>query len=813
MDHCVGAGKTLSMIVSAMEMKRLGVVKKPMIIGLKANIKDIYKTALKAYPNKNIIYPETKELDVKNRNIYFGKIKNNDFDLILMTHEQFLSIPQDASIEQEYVKKELNELEADYERIAGNDLTKKQKKGIETRINNLEVDYKITIDSLKRDEGIPNFRSMGIDHLFVDESQKFKNLRYTTNHKNISGMGNAKGSNRALNMMLACNTLRHHYGADKGVTFASGTTISNSLTELYSLFKYICPSKLKENSTPSIDSWLSMYAEKSVEFELSVTGGITKNERFRSFIKVPELVAMYHSIADVRTDKNIVIDKPKTEVELVMLEPSNEQLEYNKLLVEVSKDNWKVGKELLGREVTDGDRKAKMLLVTNLAKKMALDMRLIDPIAYQDSVSPKLRRVAQEVIDTYFEFNEHKGTQFIFSDTGVPNKDGNFSVYTEIKKLLIENDIPKEQIKFIHDCKNDKQREKLFEQVNNGEVRVVLGSTEMMGTGVNMQKRCVAMHHIDIPWRPSDVEQRNGRGARWGNIIAKKFNNNKVPVKFYATKQTLDAYQYAILEKKDHMIKQIKSSSLGRRIVEEQDDKIGFAEFVASLTGDDRLLKVTKLNTVIDELLSQKKEFENTCNKNKILIGDKKEELSKLENNLTKFKMDKEAINPLLNEKKQVVIEVEFKINELNIAKIENKIDLIGETLMNTLKNHSKENEMIGRVGNFEIFITQKDDKIGFDLKSTKTGLKHALNIDSESTPRMAGMAVKNKLSSIYNMPERNLDKIDHLKNQISFLSQKTGEFPKAKELLNHQNKLDKLSRNLGESAKGTAQSGGISMN
>ena len=432
-------------------------------------------------------------------------------------------IPQALEIQQAILQKEMDSVEENLNvlRREGKDISRGMLKGLEKRKQTLEAKLHDIQDSIsERKDDTVDFKMMGIDHLFVDESHQFKNLMFNTRHDRVSGLGNPDGSQRALNLLFAIRTIQERSGKDLGATFLSGTTISNSLTELYLLFKYLRPQALEKQGINSFDAWAAVFAQKSTDYEFSITNEIIQKERFRTFIKVPELAAFYAEICDFRTAKDIGIDRPNKNEILHNIPPTPEQEIFIKQLMEFARSG---DATLLGREpLSDKEEKAKMLIATDYARKMSLDLRMINQEKYSDHVDNKASHCAQMLAQYYQRFDAAKGTQFVFSDLGT-YKPGEWNVYSEIKRKLIEDyKIPAHEIRFIQECKNERAKKAMVEAMNRGEIRIIFGSTSMLGTGVNAQQRAVAIHHLDTPWRPSDLEQRNGRAVRKGNQVAKE---------------------------------------------------------------------------------------------------------------------------------------------------------------------------------------------------------------------------------------------------------------------------------------------------
>ena len=612
-DHEVGTGKTLIMCMAAHEMKRLGMAHKPMIIGLKANVAEIAATYQTAYPHARILYASEKDFSTKNRVSFFNNIKNNDYDCVIMSHDQFGKIPQSPELQRQILQAELDTVEENLEviRTQGKDVSRGMLKGLEKRKFNLEAKLqKIAYSIEQRTDDVVDFRMMGIDHLFVDESHQFKNLMFNTRHDRVAGLGNSEGSQKALNMLFAIRTIQERTGRDLGATFLSGTTISNSLTELYLLFKYLRPNELERQDIRCFDAWAAIFAKKTTDFEFNVTNNIVQKERFRYFIKVPELAAFYNEITDYRTAEAVGVDRPEKNEILHNIPPTPEQEDFIQKLMEFAKTG---DATILGRlPLSETEEKAKMLIATDYARKMALDMRMIDPTC-EDHPDNKASHCAKMIADYYHRYDGHKGTQFVFSDLGT-YRPGEWNVYSEIKRKLIEDyGIPSSEIRFIQECKNERARKAVIAAMNEGSVRVLFGSTSMLGTGVNAQKRCVAIHHLDTPWRPSDLAQRDGRGVRAGNEIAKLYADNKVDVIIYAVEKSLDSYKFNLLHCKQTFISQLKSGALGARTIDEgaMDEKSGmnFSEYMAILSGNTDLLDKAKLEKKIASLEGERKSF------------------------------------------------------------------------------------------------------------------------------------------------------------------------------------------------------------
>ena len=612
-DHEVGSGKTLIMCIAAHEMKRLGLCHKPMIIGMKANVSAIAETYRTAYPQAKILFAKESDYAGAQRTEFLNNAKNNDYDCVIMSHDQFSRIPQSEAIQLEQLQDELQEVEESLEAMNdwGYSITKKMRRGLEIRKRNMRAKIEKLQDSLKkRTDEIVDFSLLGIDHIFVDESHVFKNLQFSTRHDRVAGIGNPEGSKRAFNLLMAIRSIQKRTGRDLGATFLSGTTITNSLTELYCLFKYLRPKALARQNIGCFDAWAAIFTKKSSEYEFSITNAIIQKERFRYFIKVPELAMFYNEITDFRTAEDVGIERPEKHPMLLNIKPTPDQEEFIGVLMKFAETG---DFKLIGiPDATDKQKQAKMLYATDMARKMSLDMRLIDP-RYSDHPQSKASVCAKQVSEYYHRYDKQKGTQLIFSDLSTWQNNNTWSVYSEIKRKLVQDyGIPSSEIRFIQECKCDRAKQKLIDEVNKGNVRVLFGSTSMLGTGVNAQQRVVAVHHLDTPWRPSDLEQRDGRAIRKGNEVAMLYADNKVDVIIYAVERSLDSYKFNLLNNKQMFIKQLKRGQLGIRTIDEgsmDESGMNFAEYMAVLSGNTDLLERAKLEKKIAGLESEKRNY------------------------------------------------------------------------------------------------------------------------------------------------------------------------------------------------------------
>ncbi|RKE52389.1 N-6 DNA methylase [Sphingobacterium detergens] len=794
-DHEVGAGKTLIMCTAAQEMKRLGLAHKPIIIGLKANVHEIAETYRKAYPHAKILYPGKEDFTPKKRLRIFGDIKNNDWDCIILTHDQFGMIPQSPEMQKEILQAELDSVEDNLAVLEsqGKEVSRGMLKGVIVRKQNLEVRLKtLEHDIENRKDDVVDFKMMGIDHIFVDESHRFKNLMFNTRHERVAGLGNMAGSQKALNLLFALRTIQERTGKDLGATFLSGTTISNSLTELYLLFKYLRPKAMEKQGINCFDAWAAIYARKTTDYEFSVANNIVSKERFRFFIKVPELAQFYSEITDYRTAKDIGIDRPEKNEILYHIPPTPEQEVFIKKLMEFAKTG---NAELLGRPpLSESEEKAKMLIATDYARKMSLDMRMISR-KYEDHPDNKASHCAANLAKYYNKYQAQKGTQFVFSDLGT-YKPGEWNVYSEIKRKLVEDHgIPTHEIRFIQEAKTEKQRKEIIWDANEGKIRVLFGSTEMLGTGVNAQKRAVAVHHLDIPWRPSDLAQRDGRAIRKGNDIAKFFADNKVDILIYAVEKSLDSYKFNTLYNKQVFIEQLKSNSLGKRTIDEggMDEKTGmnYSEYVAILSGNTDLLEKAKLEKQIAGLESERQAHNRSKLTSKYRLEDTQATLESTQSRFDRMSLDWGNLLKRIQKNKDGEI-----LNPVQLTGLLPNVDVkqIGAKL-NQLSEKARtegEYEEIGTLYGFTLLVkTEVSQKDGVDIKDNRFfvqgegNIKYTYNNGKMATDaKTASLNFLNALEKIPGILEQEQKKISELQKDLPILQEVVNGMWKKEQIL-----------------------------
>jgi len=782
-DHEVGAGKTLVMCTAAQEMKRLGLAHKPVIIGLKSNVHEIAEAYRTAYPHAKILFPGKEDFTPQKRLRIFGDIKNNEWDCVILTHDQFGMIPQSPEIQKEILEIELDSVERNLDALQsqGKEVTRGMLAGVIKRKENLAVKLKtLQHDIENRKDDVVDFKIMGIDHLFVDESHQFKNLMFNTRHTRVAGLGNVDGSQKALNLLFAIRTIQERTNADMGATFLSGTTISNSLTELYLLFKYLRPRAMEKQGIHSFDAWAAIYARKTTDYEFSVANNIVAKERFRYFIKVPELAQFYSEITDYRTAKDIGIDRPNKNEVLYNIPPTPDQSVFIQKLMDFAKTG---NAELLGRPpLSQSEEKAKMLIATDYARKMSLDMRMVSG-RYDDHPDSKASHCAANIAKYYNQYNAQKGTQFVFSDLGT-YKPGEWNVYSEIKRKLVEDHgIPTHEVRFIQEAKNDKQRRELIKGMNEGKIRVLFGSTSMLGTGVNAQKRAVAVHHLDTPWRPSDLAQRDGRAVRKGNEIAKFFADNKVDVVIYAVEKSLDSYKFNLLYNKQLFIDQLKKNNLGKRTIDEgsMDEKSGmnFSEYVAILSGNTDLLDKAKLEKQIAGLESEKQAFNRSKSSAKYKLQDFTELLDSTQSRLNRMNLDWGNLQQRIQKRSDGTIANPVQLDGLppnaDVKQIGAKLNQIADKART-----GGQYEEMGSLYGFTLLVkTEISEKEGVDIRANRFLVQGEGNIKYTynngliaKDEKLAAMNFLNALEKLPGYIEQEQKKIAEIQKDLPILQE-----------------------------------------
>ncbi|MBD5231187.1 MAG: N-6 DNA methylase, partial [Bacteroidales bacterium] len=632
-DHIVGAGKTLVMQAAIMEMRRMGIAKKPMIVALKSTVSQIAREFKEGFPSARVLAPNDSDFQKENRKKFIANISLNDYDCVILSHEQYGMLPHTEEAEQGVISEQLQMLDNMIDYLYGTDqsqLTKRQIKALEVRRKNLIAKMEKRMDRKVDREFC--FENLGVDYLFVDESHQFKSLPYVTSYQQIAGLADAKGSNRAVALLTGIRHLQKMHQGDKGVVFLSGTTITNSLVEIYNLLNCLRPREMQRLGMTTFDAWASIFADHTSELEAGTTGEFKMKDRFRSFKNVPELSQLYAEIADVRNDSNLKLPKPALQSNTVIVPASDAISEINREIIHML--NTRDG-SYFGIHPDNPDKYPWGLVASSLSSKAAVSPRLIFPD--MDDEGGKVGAVCANVKKYYDEMTDQKGVQLIFCELGVPGKEKSYDVYTDIIERLTNSGIPKSEIAYIQQATTEEKRKDLFQRVRDGKVRILIGGTKNMGTGVNVQTRITDMHMVTVPWTPSALEQCLGRGGRQGNIIARDFMGNKVRVHYYATEGSLDLYKYQLLDAKGKMFTQFKMGTVnGERTFDEgsgEEDGFDPAEMVARLSGNPVIFERAKQDKKVKKLRALRNGFERDYQRKKaklMTLTEKKEKLERL---------------------------------------------------------------------------------------------------------------------------------------------------------------------------------------
>ena len=756
--HCVGAGKTFEMIASAMESKRLGLCTKSLFVVPGHLTEQTGVEFLTLYPNANILIANEDDFKPKNRKLFTSKIATGNFDAITIGDSQFTKIPMSKEYQEKYIKTQINEI---IESLKSLRLSEENEsfsiKQLEKKKKELEKKYNELINDTKKDD-VVTFEELGIDKLYVDEAHDYKNLPFITKMSNIAGI-NPDGASKSSDLFMKCRYL-DEITNNKGVVFATGTPISNSMAELYTMQRYLQYDELKENGHLLFDSWASQYGQKITTFELAPEGtGFRQRTRFAKYINVPELLTIFKQAADVKTADMLNLPVPNAIYENVVLPPSKHQKNILKGLVERAK---------LVRNSSIDPRDDNMLKITTDGRKLALDQRLINSALPKDENS-KSSICANKVFEIYKNTEDKKSTQVIFCDTSTPaNKD--FNIYDDIKDELIKKGIKKEEIAFIHDAKTKEKKQELFEKVKKGEVRVIFGSTKKMGTGANIQDKLIALHDLDCPYRPSDLEQRSGRIIRQGN------ENKDVYIYRYITENSFDAYMYQLLESKQRIISQVMSSkSVHQRIVEDDEIALSYAEIKALATGNPLIKEKLDLDMEIKKLNLLKSQY----NKNIYDLQDKISKTYPDEIRDIKSKIDK-------IQKDLKILEAEKISQEFNGIYIKNTFYAdkkeAGEELLKTIKslNFSNYNKKIGKYMGFDFSVDYDNFENMFKL-TLKANHSYTVMLGKDVYGNFT--RIDNKLDSIKDILNKYIIKLEDVKTQL-YIAKEDAEKPFFKEEL-----------------------------
>ena len=599
--HKVGAGKTFEMVAAAQESKRLGLCQKSMFVVPNHLVGQWASEYLRLYPSANILVTTKQDFETGNRKKFCGRIATGDYDAVIIGHSQFEKIPMSIERQREQLEKQLDDIERgidDVQASKGEQFTVKQlmktRKAIKTKLEKL--------NDTKRKDTVIDFEQLGVDRLFIDESHFYKNLYLYTKMRNVGGIAQTEAQ-KSSDLFMKCRYLDEITG-NRGTVFATGTPVSNSMVELYSVQRYLQYDTLAQNSLQHFDSWASTFGETVTALELAPEGtNYRAKTRFAKFYNLPELMQMFREVADIQTADMLKLPVPKVNYHNIKTKPSDIQTE---MVASLAKRAEKVRARLVEPNIDN------MLKITNDGRKLALDQRMIDPMLPDDPDS-KVNACVDNMYRIWEEHADTKATQLVFCDLSTPKNDGTFNVYDDMREKLIARGIPAEQVRFIHEATTDAQKKELFGKVRSGEVRVLFGSTPKMGAGTNVQDRLIAIHNLDCPWRPSDLEQRQGRIERQGNMFP------EVEVYRYVTEQTFDAYLYQLVESKQKFISQIMTSKSPVRSAEDVDEvALSFAEVKMLATGDARFkekmdldIQVSKLRVLKQSYLSEHYDLED----------------------------------------------------------------------------------------------------------------------------------------------------------------------------------------------------------
>ncbi|WP_242950320.1 helicase-related protein [Agathobacter rectalis] len=743
--HCVGAGKSFEMMAACMEQKRLGLANKTIMVVPKPLIGQTASEFLRLYPSANILVATERDFEKSRRKQFVSRIATGDYDCIIMSHSQFEKIPISAERKERMLNEQIDEISYAIDEMKERNGERWTVKQMESQKKKLEEQLKSLSDESRKDDLI-TFEELGVDSIMVDEAHNFKNLAIFSKMNNVSGISSS-GAKKSTDMQLKCQYLSE-INDGRGIVFATGTPISNTMCEMYVMQLYLQKAALEEMGIYHFDSWAANFGEVTTALELTVEGsGFRFKSRFNKFTNLPELMNIFREVADVQTADMLDLDVPA--------------LRGGKPIIVESEPDWYV-KQVMEDFVVRAERIRgggvdpsvdNFLKITHEARLLGTDARLIDKDA-PNNPDGKLNKVAENVWKEYEKGNAngHIGCQLIFSDIGTPGPDKDFTIYDYLKETLIQYGIPAEEIAFIHDAKTDAQRDALFKEMRTGKKKVLIGSTDKCGTGVNVQTHLVAMHHVDCPWKPSSIEQREGRGIRQGN------ENEEVAIYRYVTKGTFDAYNWSLVENKQRFISQVMTSKAVSRSCEDIDEAtLSYAEIKAVATGN--------------PLIKEKMEIDNDVQRLKLLKASYDNQRYGLQDNfMIKYpKLIKTATEKLANVRedvkardKELIDNPEFAIT-IGKATYTERVD--GGTMMLEAISKCKTGETtaIGKFHGFELLVEKNFLGINYMVLRGKTEYKAEL-----STSPVGSMV---KLENLFNGLHENIDflekKIEQYQNDL----------------------------------------------
>ena len=779
--HCVGAGKTFEMIAGCMELRRLGIAKKPLIVVPNHLVEDWGKEFYKLYPSARILVATKKDFQKDRRQRLVSRIATGDYDAIIMAQSSFERIPVSQETQETFIEKELEQVTMALENARKEDNSSKSVKQLETAKRNIEKRQNDLLNAKTKDNVI-NFESLGVDYLFVDEADMYKNLYLYTKMNNIAGVQHTR-SQRASDMFMKIQYVTEKNNG-KGVVFATGTPVSNSMTELYTMQRYLQPKTLEELGLTNFDDWASTFGEVVSNFELSPDGsGYRIKERFSRFYNIPELMNIFRQVADIQTPEMLNLPRPSLmngEPTIISSEPTMELKELISTLAERS--------EAI-KEGNVDPRVDNMLKITNEGKKAALDLRLIDEL-YGDYMESKVNKAVENIYQIWSNTQEERSTQLVFCDMSTPTKiSEKYDVYNDIRNKLLEKGVPDEEIEFIHNAPTDSKKAKLFSDVRAGKVRILLGSTQKMGAGTNVQDRLIALHHLDVPWRPRDIEQREGRILRQGNL------NKMVMIFRYVTKESFDAYSWQTLETKQKYISQIYRGDTSVRTMDDLDNStMSFAQIKAIASGNPLILEKFKVDTDVQKLKDRERNYkaskyrlENSVNNDLPLT------IKQTEDYIDKLKKDKEKIQNKENEEN-----CHITINGKEFSKYKDA----GAEILEISNKYLELNKeyYLGNYRGFELTITNKGIKDLFQnhgepQKIIKIKGNNEYSFDLLKVPSLNIKKMDEKIDSIENNLNKRIELKQDLERQLNEAKkelEKPFEYEeKLKEMLKRQREIN----------------------
>ena len=767
--HEVGAGKTFEMVAAAMESKRLGLCNKSLFVVPNHIVEQFGQEFLQLYPSANVLVTTKKDFETANRKKFCSRIATGDYDAIIISHSQFEKIPMSVERQVAIIQKQIEDITLGIQDLKNNNgerfsikQMEKTKKGLETRLAKLN-------DTSRKDD-VVTFEELGVDRIFVDEAHYYKNLFLYTKMRNVGGIAQTEAQ-KSSDLFMKCRYLDELTGG-KGVIFATGTPISNSMVELYTMQRYLQYGELEKRHLQQFDAWASTFGETVTAIELSPEGtGYRAKTRFAKFFNLPELMALFKEVADIQTSEMLNLPVPKANYHNVVIEPSEIQKE---LVKDLSKRAEKIRNRMVDSSVDN------MLKITNDGRKLALDQRLTNDML-EDFEHSKVATCADNIYSIWDKTSEDKSAQLVFCDLSTPHNDGKFNVYDDLKTKLIDRGIPEEEIAFIHDANTDARKQELFNKVRRGQVRVLIGSTQKMGAGTNCQDRLIALHDLDCPWRPSDLIQRSGRIIRQGN------KNPEVDIYRYVTEGTFDAYLYQLVENKQRFISQIMTSKTPVRFAEDIDETaLSYAEIKALAAGNPDIIEKTELDTQVAKLKLLKQNYLSE----KYALEDKvikyyPNEIKRLENRIEDMKEDIEVFNN--NNTPDNSFE---KMNIKGTDFTERKE--AGEKIIEICKSMTNPEPLeIGEYKGFKIILSFDTMDRKF-YASMKNNLSYKTELGSDPSGNITRIdnvlnGIETRLSSI----ENNLE--DTKKNYESAKKEIEKPFPQEEELKTKSKRLDEL--------------------